>query len=74
MTKITRVQLAAGDIAPYVPLSVWLIIDRVEILWPSRPTVASAPRHPELISGVTRLLTNSVLELARTEAANNRHG
>jgi len=72
MTKTTRVQLAAGDIAPQVSLSVWLIKDRVEILWPSRPTLASAPRYPELISAVTRLLTNSVLQLARLDAAEKR--
>jgi hypothetical protein len=72
MTKTTRVQLAAGDIAPHVSLSVWLIKDRVEILWPSRPTLASAPRYPELISAVTRLLTNSVLQLARLDAAEKR--
>jgi hypothetical protein len=69
MPKITRVQLAAADIAPHVSLSVWLIKDRVEIVWPSRPTLASAPQYPELISKVTRLLTNSVLELARLDAA-----
>jgi hypothetical protein len=72
MTKITRVQLAAGDIAPHILLSVWLIEDQVEILWPSRPTVASAPRYPELISVVSRLLSNSVLELARIDAAEKR--
>jgi hypothetical protein len=72
MRKNTRVQLAAGDIAPHVSLSVWLIKDRVEILWPSRPTLASVPTYPELISAVTRLLTNSVLELARLDAAEKR--
>jgi len=72
MTKTTRVQLAAGDIAPHVLLSVWLIKDRVEIVWPSQPTVASASRYPELISTVTRLLSNSVLELARRDAAEKR--
>jgi hypothetical protein len=72
MPKNTRVQLASGAIAPQVSLSVWLIKDRVEILWPSRPTVASAPGYPELISAVTRLLTNSVLELARLDAAEKR--
>jgi hypothetical protein len=72
MRKNTRVKLAAGDIAPHVSLSVWLISDRVEILWPSRPTVASAPKYPELISAVTRLLSNSVLELARRNAAEKR--
>jgi hypothetical protein len=72
MTKTTRVQLAASDIAPHVSLSVWLIKDRVEILWPSRPTVASASRYSELISTVTRLLSNSVLELARRDAAEKR--
>jgi hypothetical protein len=69
MRKNTRVQLAAGDIAPHISLSIWLINDRVEILWPSRPTLASAPRYPELISVVSRLLSNSVLELARIHAA-----
>jgi hypothetical protein len=69
MRKNTRVQLAAGDIAPHISLSVWLINDRIEILWPSHPTVASAPRYPELISSITRLLSNSVLELARHDAA-----
>jgi hypothetical protein len=68
MRKNTRIQLAGGDIAPHISLSVWLIKDRVEILWPSRSTVASASRYPELISAVTRLLTNSVLELARLDA------
>jgi hypothetical protein len=68
----TRVQLAAGDIAPQISLSVWLIKDRVEILWPSRSTVASASTYPELISAVTRLLSNSVLELARRDAAEKR--
>jgi hypothetical protein len=72
MAKTTRVQLAAGDIAPHISLSVWLIKDRVQILWPSRPTVASAPRYPELISAVTRLLSNSVLELARLDAADKQ--
>jgi hypothetical protein len=72
VTKTTRVQLAAGDIAPHIPLSVWLIKDRVEILWPSRPTVASPSKLPELISAVTRLLGNSSLELARRRAAEKR--
>jgi hypothetical protein len=72
MTENSRVQLAAGDIAPHVSLSVWLIKDRVEILWPSRPTVASAARYAELISAVTRLLTNSVLELVRLDATEKR--
>jgi hypothetical protein len=72
MRKSTRVQLAAGDIAPQISLSVWLIKDQVEILWPSRSTVASASRYPELISAVTRLLSNSVLELARLNAAEKR--
>jgi hypothetical protein len=72
MGKNTRVQLAAGDIAPHVSLGIWLMKDRVEILWPSHPTLASASRYPELISAVTRLLSNSVLELARLEAAEKR--
>jgi hypothetical protein len=72
MAKTTRVQLAAGDIAPHVSLSVWLITDRVEVVWPSRPTVASPSKLPELISAATRLLTNSVLELARLDAAEKR--
>jgi hypothetical protein len=72
MRKNTRVQLAAGDIAPQISLSVWLIYDRVEILWPSRPTVASTVRYPELISVVSRLLSNSVLELSRLDAAEKR--
>jgi hypothetical protein len=72
MRKNTRVQLAGGDIAPQVSLTVWLINDQVEILWPSRPSVASASRYPELISTVTRLLTNSVLELGRLDAAEKR--
>jgi hypothetical protein len=42
-------------------------------MWPSRSTVASAPRYPELITSITRLLTNSVLELARLDAADKRH-
>jgi hypothetical protein len=67
-----RTQVAAGDIAPHLSLSVWLIKDRVEILWPSRPTVASVALYPELISAVTRLLSNSVLELARLDAAKKR--
>jgi hypothetical protein len=72
MPKTTRVLLASGDLAPHVSLSVELIRhsdrDRVTILWPARPTVASAPRYPELIGLITRLLTNSVLELARLDA------
>jgi hypothetical protein len=72
MGKATRVQLAAGDIGPHISLSVWLINDRVEIQWPSRPTVASAAKFPELISAITRLLTNSVLELARLDAVEKR--
>jgi hypothetical protein len=40
MIKTTRVQLAAGDIAPHISLSVWLVKDRVEILWRSRPLSA----------------------------------
>jgi hypothetical protein len=39
---------------------------------PSRPTVASAPRYPELISSITRTLTNSVLELPRLDTAKKR--
>jgi len=73
MRKNTRVHLAAGDIAPHVSLSVWLVEDRVEILWPSRSTVASPPKYPELISTVTQVLSNSVLELARRDAADKRH-
>jgi hypothetical protein len=69
MAKATRVLLASGDVAPHVSLSVELIRhsdrDRVTILWPARPTSASAAKFPELISVITRLLTNSVLELAR---------
>ena len=72
MRKNTRVPLAAGDIAPQISLSVWLINDRVEILWPSRPTMASARKYPELISIVSRLFSNSVLELARLDAAEKR--
>jgi hypothetical protein len=76
VSKITRVLLASGDLAPHVSLSVELIRhsdrDRVTILWPARPTSASAAKFPELISVITRLLTNSVLELARLDAAEKR--
>ena len=73
MGKATRVQLAAGDIGPHISLSVWLINDRVEIQWPSRPTVASAAKFPELISVITRLLGNAGMELARIQATNGRN-
>ena len=76
MGKTTRVLLASGDLAPQVSLSVELIRhsdrDHVTILWPARPTSASAAKFPELISVITRLLTNSVLELARLDAAEKR--
>jgi hypothetical protein len=76
MSKTTRVQLAAGDIAPHVSLSVELIRhsdrDHVTILWPARPTSASAAKFPELISVITRLLGVADMELARLYAAEKR--
>jgi hypothetical protein len=61
----------------HVSLSVELIRhsdrDRVTILWPARPTSASAAKFPELISVITRLLGNAGMELARTQAANSPH-
>jgi hypothetical protein len=36
------------------------------------PYFGVSARYPELISAVTRLLTNSVLELARLDAAQKR--
>jgi hypothetical protein len=77
MPKTTRVLLASGDLAPHVPLSVELIRhcdrDRVTIMWPARPTSASAAKFPELISVVTRLLGVADMELARIQATNGRH-
>ena len=77
MSKTTRVLLASGDLAPHVSLSVELIRhsdrDRVTILWPARPTSASAAKFPELISVITRLLGNAGMELARIQATNGRN-
>ena len=77
MSKTIRVLLASADLAPQVSLSVELIRhsdrDRVTILWPARPTSASPAKFPELISVITRCLSNASLELARIQATNNRH-
>jgi hypothetical protein len=68
--------LASGDLAPHVSLSVELVRhsdkDRVTIVWPPRPTSASAAKFPELISVITRLLGNASMELARLHAAEKR--
>jgi hypothetical protein len=76
MPKTTRLLLASGDLAPHVSLSVELVRhsdkDRVTIVWPARPTSASAAKFPELISVITRLLGNAGMELARLHAAEKR--
>jgi hypothetical protein len=74
MPKTTQVLLARGDLASHVSLSVDQTLrqrSRNDLV-ASTPTSASAVRYPELISAATRLLTNSVLELARLDAAEKR--
>ena len=77
MPKASRIQLASGDLAPDVSLSVVLIRhanhERIVINWPARPTMASAAKYGDLIASVTRILGNGGIELARIQASNGRH-
>ena len=78
MSKTNRVQLASGELAPDVSLSVVLIrhsdrYERVMINWPPRPTMASAAKYGELITTVTRTLSTAGIELARIQAASKPH-
>jgi hypothetical protein len=75
MTHSTVV-LADGTINHQTRLTIELIKNEpptVQIRWPKRPTMASPSRFPELISQITRLLSNASIELARIQAADKRH-